>query len=263
MNVYDYTDAARTFQGRWRAMSLPWFRLYHRMIDDEKLRLLAFEDRWHFVALCCLKADGLMDEERGPLWERKVAVKLGVQLRELDEISRRLQEVGLIDGQLNAVAWDELQYKSDNSTARVKAFRERQEKQGCNDMKRCGNVSVTAQDTDTDTDLEPKGSCVASDTTDAADDFSFKDFEESWAEVVKSCGLPPMRAGARERRRRAFATRKRQYPDIEDWRRAFATLRQAKWMHGDNKRGWRCDADDFLNPQKFTRLVEGKYGQAD
>lgn len=137
-------------------MSLPWFRLYHRIIDDEKLRLLAFEDRWHFVALCCLKADGLLDEDRSPLWERKVAVKLGVQLRELDEISRRLHEVGLIDGGMNPVAWDELQYKSDNSTARVQAFREKQKKQGCNDAKRSRNVSVTAQDTDTDTDEEKK-----------------------------------------------------------------------------------------------------------
>lgn len=136
--------------------SLPWFRLYHRIIDDEKLRLLAFEDRWHFVALCCLKADGLLDEDRSPLWERKVAVKLGVQLRELDEISRRLHEVGLIDGGMNPVAWDELQYKSDNSTARVQAFREKQKKQGCNDVKRYRNVSVTAQDTDTDTDEEKK-----------------------------------------------------------------------------------------------------------
>lgn len=134
--------------------ALPWFRLYHRMIDDEKLRLLAFEDRWHFVALCCLKADGLLDEERSPLWERKVAVKLGVQLRELDEISRRLHEVGLIDGAMNPVAWDELQYRSDNSTARVQAFRERQKKQGSNSVKRFGNVTVTAQDTDTDTDTE-------------------------------------------------------------------------------------------------------------
>lgn len=143
--------------------ALPWFRLYHRIIDDEKIRLLAFEDRWHFVALCCLKADGLLDEERTSLWERKVAVKLGVQLRELDEISRRLSEVGLIDEAMNPVAWDELQYKSDNSTARVQAFRERQKNQQCNNVKRYRNVSVTAQDTDTDTDtdkntpLPPKG----------------------------------------------------------------------------------------------------------
>ncbi len=134
--------------------ALPWFRLYHRIIDDEKLRLLAFEDRWHFVALCCLKADGLLDEERSPLWERKVAVKLGVQLRELDEISRRLHEVGLIDGGMNPVAWDELQYKSDNSTQRVRAFREKQKKQYRNNVKRFGNVTVTAQETDTDTDTE-------------------------------------------------------------------------------------------------------------
>ncbi len=143
--------------------SLPWFRLYHRIIDDEKIRLLAFEDRWHFIALCCLKADGLLDEERDQLWERKVAVKLGVQLRELDEISRRLYEVGLIDLDLNPTAWDELQYKSDNSTARVKQWRERNKKQTRNSVQRCGNVSVTAQDTDTDTEkdiippLPPKG----------------------------------------------------------------------------------------------------------
>ena len=111
-------------------MSLPWFRLYHRIIDDEKLRLLAFEDRWHFVAILSLKASGLMDEERGPMWERKVAVKLGVQLRELDEIGRRLHEVGLVDGALNPVAWDELQQRSDNSASRVKRYRDARKKAG-------------------------------------------------------------------------------------------------------------------------------------
>ena len=40
---------------------LPWFRTYTRMVDDDKLKLLAFEDRWHFVALLCLKGEGLLD----------------------------------------------------------------------------------------------------------------------------------------------------------------------------------------------------------
>lgn len=130
---------------------LQWFRLYHRIVDDEKLRLLAFEDRWHFVALCCLKADGLLDTPNDNLRSRKIAVKLGVQLRELDEIGRRLQEVNLVDENLSPVAWDELQYKSDNSTSRVKKYREKQQH---NAMKRERNVSVTGQDTDTDTDTE-------------------------------------------------------------------------------------------------------------
>lgn len=136
-------------------MTMHWFRLYHRIIDDEKLRLLAFEDRWHFVALCCLKGDGLLDEPDDSLRQRKIAVKLGVQVRELEEIGRRLQEVGLIDETLSPVAWDELQYRSDNSNERVKKYRE---KQKLAKVKRTGNVSVTAQELDTelDTDIDNK-----------------------------------------------------------------------------------------------------------
>ena len=75
---------------------MPWFRVYTEMVDDEKLRLLAFEDRWHFVALLCLKGQGLLDEG-GPLLMRKVAVKLGLSVREVEEVARRLAEVELVD----------------------------------------------------------------------------------------------------------------------------------------------------------------------
>lgn len=109
---------------------LQWFRLYHRIVDDEKLRLLAFEDRWHFVALCCLKGDGLLDTPNDSLRSRKIAVKLGVQLRELDEIGRRLQEVDLVDANLSPVAWDELQFRSDSSQERVKRYREARKERG-------------------------------------------------------------------------------------------------------------------------------------
>lgn len=132
-------------------MTMHWFRLYHRIIDDEKLRLLAFEDRWHFVALCCLKSDGLIDEPDDSLRQRKIAVKLGVQVRELEEIGRRLQEVGLINEKLSPVAWDELQYRSDNSNERVKKYRE---KQKLANAKRDGNVTVTVQELDTELDTE-------------------------------------------------------------------------------------------------------------
>lgn len=141
--------------------TMPWFRAYTEMVDDEKLRLLAFEDRWHFVALLCLKGQGLLDEG-GPLLMRKVAVKLGLSVREVEEVARRLAEVELIDkSTLQPLAWDDRQMKSDSSAERVKAFRERKKQAGqnggktpeieCNDdgNARC-NVTVTAQDTDTD-----------------------------------------------------------------------------------------------------------------
>jgi hypothetical protein len=137
--------------------TLQWFRLYHRIIDDEKIRLIAFEDRWHFIAVCCLKADGLLDEPEGSLKWRKIAVKLGVQLRELDEIKRRLFEVGLVDADMQPTAWDELQYRSDNSTDRVRKYREKSKAKQDETPR---NVSVTPPDTETETDLkeEPVGS---------------------------------------------------------------------------------------------------------
>jgi hypothetical protein len=135
--------------------NLPWFRMYSEAIDDDKLRLLAFEDRWHFVAILCCKGQGILDDADTDFMLRRVSVKLGVQVRELEEIARRLAEVRLIDRHtLQPLAWDARQYQSDSSAERVRAYRERQKKQSGNDMKRYGNVTVTAQDTDTDTDTD-------------------------------------------------------------------------------------------------------------
>lgn len=128
--------------------NLPWFRMYSEAVDDEKLRLLAFEDRWHFVALLCCKSKGILDEQVSEeMLRRKVAVKLGLDLRALDEAGRRLAEVGLIDKDtLQPLAWGDRQFLSDSSTERVRAYRER--------SKRSRNVPETAQETDTETDTE-------------------------------------------------------------------------------------------------------------
>ena len=121
---------------------LPWFRLYSEAVDDEKLRLLAFEDRWHFIALLCCKSKGIQDEG-SDIARRKIAVKLGLDLRSLEEVARRLSEVGLVDqNTLQPLAWDHRQFKSDSSTDRVKAYRERIK----NDVKRYRNVPVTTQE---------------------------------------------------------------------------------------------------------------------
>lgn len=128
-------------------MSLPWLRLYAEAIDDEKLRLLAFEDRWHFIAHLCLKAKGILDEPDKSLRQRKIAVKLGVQLAELDEIQRRLRSVGLLDDDGQPIAWERRQYVSDSSAERMRVYRER---------KRNGDVTVTPPDTEADTETEEK-----------------------------------------------------------------------------------------------------------
>jgi hypothetical protein len=102
----------------------------------------------------------------------------------------------------------------------------------------------------------PNGACASGDAR-----FTASDFVESWNETADLCGLPRI-AKLTDRRKRAFAVRQREYPDIDDWRRAFRCLRDSPWMHGDNKTGWRADPDFFLQPKSFTKLVEGSYGKA-
>lgn len=135
-------------------MSNPWFRLYSEAVDDEKLRLLAFEDRWHFIAILCCKNNGILDTET-TLMRRKVAVKLGLDLRELGEVARRLSEVGLIDQEtLQPIKWNDRQFKSDTSAERTRAYRDR--------LKHKRDVTVTPQDTDTDTEEEIKEPSIPS-----------------------------------------------------------------------------------------------------
>lgn len=136
--------------------SLPWFRMYHEAIDDEKLRLLACEDRWHFVALLCCKAKGILDEG-GTLMRRKVAVKLGLSTNELDEVARRLDEVGLIDGAtLQPLAWGSRQAQSDKdetNAQRQQRFREAHKKP-ITDGNALRNAPVTRIDIEEDIEEE-------------------------------------------------------------------------------------------------------------
>lgn len=235
---------------------MQWFRLYGRIVDDEKLRLLAFEDRWHFVALCCLKSSGLLDESDSDLRRRKIAVKLGVQVRELEEIARRLSEVNLIDENLSPCAWDELQYQSDNSTARVKKYREKQQ---CNKVKRQRNVSVTGQETETETETE-RLEANASGISETEKPLTPNELADEWNEFAAANGLPQVAKLTDSRRKRA-QVRIRQYPELATWQKAFANIRASPFCLGQ-KGDFRADFDFLLQDKSFTRLIEGFYGQA-
>lgn len=226
-----------------------WFRLYHRIVDDEKLRLLAFEDRWHFVALCCLRASGLLTEPDSELRRRRVAVKLGVQVRELDEISRRLREVDLIDENLNPLAWNDLQFRSDNSTERVQKHREKQHRNGA---KRLGNVSETPQETDTDTELSPSGDSPSGDGPALKPEHVF----EGYQDLASSLGLPVPRDFTPSRRVAVRSLLKKY--SLQDFQTVFAKCRDSPWLRGDKGKS-PLTFDFLMQPRIFQRTLEGNY----
>jgi hypothetical protein len=107
-------------------MTLAWFRAYGEMVDDAKLRVLAFEDRWHYVAVLCCKCQGLQDTTTPDRLDRLMGVKLGLAQRDLDEVRKRLMSEGLIDKKWQPQGWDKRQFATDSSTERTRKWREAQ-----------------------------------------------------------------------------------------------------------------------------------------
>lgn len=262
-------------------MNMPWLRLYVEIMDDEKLRLLAFEDRWHYVALLCCKGKGILENDNPALMRRMVAVKLGLDVRELDEVSRRLSEVGLIDqATLQPTGWENRQFKSDNSTDRVREWRRNnQGKQKCNKEDCCSNNDETLQqrscnalDTDTDTDKEAKASL--SEPADAASDPATGGASPG-KDAAPACPhqeiialyhaiLPELPAVIPSRWRGSegethLRTRWREDPRHQDlvfWERFFRTIRTSKHWMGENERQWRADLRWVLRRGNFDKVME-------
>ena len=234
-------------------MSMQWFRLYNRLVDDEKLRLLAFEDRWHFVALCCLKSSGLLDAPNSDLRDRRIVVKLGVQVRELEEIARRLREVDLIDDNLSPCAWSDLQYQSDISTDRVKKFREKQHR---NTVKRFSNVSETVQETDTDTETE-----LSSEDDSPSDDepsYRPKHVFEFYQTLAKQIGRPVPLDFTPERVQLVKGRMSQRC--LADFKTVFGKCRDSPFLRGDREGGRTPLSFDWLmKKNNFQKVLEGNY----
>jgi hypothetical protein len=237
----------------------PWFRTYSRMVDDEKLRLLAFEDRWHFMALCCLKNEGLLDEPESELRRRKIAVRMGVQVRELEEIGRRLLEVGLVDKKLDPIKWDELQRPSDNSAERVKKFREKQR-----DSKSKRNVTVTvtecngysnALEEESESEvISPNGDSPSGDEPELKPEEVFEGYQGLAAEL----GLPVPRDFTPERRQ-LVKGRIKQYP-LADFLAVFGKCRDSPFLRGDKGRT-PLSFDWLMKKANFQKTLEGNYAR--
>lgn len=108
-------------------------------MDDPKIKLLAFEDRAHFVNVLCMKCKGDLDTEyrSNELRERAIAMQLQLSEPAAAEAKRRLLEVGLIDEKWHPITWAKNQKPSDHSAA------ERQRKSRRNKQSRSRNTHVT------------------------------------------------------------------------------------------------------------------------
>lgn len=231
-------------------MSLPWFRVYSRIIDDKKLKLLAFEDRWHFVALCALKCSGELDDPDFSLRVKQVAIALGLSTGELDLVLKRLREVKLIDEEMHPIKWDSLQFKNDSSKERTRKWREKKAKQKQSAKKdvTVRDVTVTVQDTDTDTEvISPKGDCASGDA------LKVEHVIGKWNEVAVRLGKPRV-VKVTPARRQLVKARIGQFT-LPEFIEVFGKVERSKFL-----REWKNFSFDWMmKSANFVKIFEGNY----
>jgi predicted transcriptional regulator len=135
-----------------------WFRLHDEILDDPKVQRLSGEDFKTWVNLLCLASR--KEGKLPPVADIAFALRMSEDA--VSTVLERLLDGGLIvsrsggaDGMHYAPhKWEERQYKSDTSTARVKRFRERSKP-----------VAETAPDTETEqSNTLAKANAVSADT---------------------------------------------------------------------------------------------------
>jgi len=119
-----------------------WFRVYVDLVDDPKVQRLDSSLFKALINLWCLASanDGVLP----PIDE--IAFKLRIKPEKAQRVLSELRAAGLIDDDERGVCphnWDKRQFTSDESTLRVKRFRERR-----------GNVSPAVSETGPETEAE-------------------------------------------------------------------------------------------------------------
>jgi hypothetical protein len=103
---------------------------------------------------------------------------------------------------------------------------------------------------------------VVSEGEEGADAPSARDAQiafELWNELALRIGLSQARTLTPQRRKSLIA-RMREHGGLPAWRTALANVERSAFLQGENDRGWRADLDFLLTASKFTKVVEGTYG---
>lgn len=268
---------------------MQWFRMYAEAVDDEKLRLLAFEDRWHFVALLCCKSTGVLDGDDADLRRRKVAVKLGLDFRELDEVARRLEEVGLICAEtFQPLAWDNRQFVSDHDPTardRLKKYREKKKLESATDMKRvavpllqrtCNGNETRSEQNRTEAETEKAISSESADSAAPAGkgkgpppcpyDAIVDAYHETLPVLSRVVMLTPARKAHISARWREVWDDERfeQAGGVDLFRGYFRRVASSRFLTGkvngaNGKPPFKADLEWLMKPGNFAKVLEGKY----
>ncbi len=248
-----------------------WFRHYAGMMRDEKLVRVAIKSKqpvervlWIWGAI--LESAAEIDEDgRFDLDAAEVAYFLRAGEDDVGAVLNGLADAGRLADNI-VVNWGDRQFSSDRSKERQAAYRERQRAQkrrsdgedrhqinGVTSPKRHRDVEVTAQETETETEvLEPNGSRPSCDEPALRPEHVV----EKWNEIASTLGKPRVRDLTPERRQLVKA-RIAQY-SIDDFVAVFGNISASPFLRGDTGKNF-CTFDWVMKKANFQKVLEGNY----
>ncbi|MEK9986534.1 MAG: hypothetical protein VW879_17485 [Opitutae bacterium] len=130
---------------------MKWFKLYPEIANHPRLRILSFEDRWHYISLMCAKADGTLDQPNEKLRDQMLSVHLGLTPVEMAQVKERLMDVELIAEDWDIINWDDKQSSDATGAARKRRQRAREKlakEEELRNKNKEQSVTVTGQSRD-------------------------------------------------------------------------------------------------------------------
>lgn len=130
---------------------MKWFKLYPEIANHPRLRILSFEDRWHYISLMCAKADGTLDQPNEKLRDQMLSVHLGITPVEMAQVKERLMDVELIAEDWDIINWEDKQSSDATGAARKRRQRAREKlakEEELRNKNKEQNVTVTGQSRD-------------------------------------------------------------------------------------------------------------------
>lgn len=253
---------------------MKWFKVYAEIINDPKIRALAYEDRWHFVALMALTCDGTLDEP-ADLRDELVSVALGLHGIDLEKTKARLMRLRLIGSDWKPVRWDERQASSDPTAAeRMRRYRDAKtlKKKEVTDVTRNVTVPVTQmlrveeegeEEREGEEESNTGNLTVASGARKRAPAVPVPDILDLYHQML----CPPLSKVEKltNTRRGLIQQRWREdLPDLHSWADFFRRVQGSDFLMGrsqprDGRPVFRADLEWICRPANFAKITEGKY----
>lgn len=229
---------------------MKWFKVHNEIIHDPKIRALAFEDRWHFVAIMCLTNDGTLDEQ-SDLRDELVSVALGLHGVDLEKCKARLMRMRLIGPDWKPCNWERRQESSDPKAAeRMRRFREARESKR-NVMR---NVTEKLR-IEGEEEGEEEGYLKVSKAPQAPTPHQeiIEIYHRELPELPKVVALSDGRR-AQIRTHHAGIMES----DLANWAGYFKAVKRSDFLMG-RKKDWRADFDFLIKPKTPLKVLEGSY----